>query len=960
MSIGRPTGLRRFWSFGLALFCGLFVLSCAAGSGGQGNDTCQPHGHAATDGSCLCDPGYSPDGKHCVSLLDGDLDADSDPAESDSALDADPDSDPDLDQKDADLADGDPDSDGTGCTCPLVTGLYCIDPLIQNPRDFQQLDVKLGSGCALNLKLTTSLQVVFSGDASCDAQGHEDLKALGCELSYRATTNSLLLYCGSSLYSFGPDFCPKPDGDLDADPDQDPDLNSDSDSGNDLDHDLGDTDLDADNTERDTDTIEIELTMCQKDDDCAAFDNCQSGVCRAGSCNLVSSFCNPGFACIEHGYCVQADGDLEVDIDGYCTDDTACNWGSYCKIFQGSSQGLCGQDCTAQTCSAGKSCNLERGRCEEKAICKSDSECPVCYTCNAQGTCVDGCCAARPCGDCLRCNDHICLPDPSCATDGDGPDCTQNSDCEAKYGAGRWFCNGNFTCEKLTPCFTDNDALTYCGVQNYCDNNECKQDCCTDATCAPAKSCLQTSDFCSYYGRCETTDSDPDPDEGGSGGCKTDAMCGPGLYCIVEYGLCNWDCQSNDMCTGGQVCSAHGQCETLDGDVESDLDPDLDTPIPCSSDLGCPATMFCNYDNGTCANNCGKCACNLKCSARGRCDLACTAGESGCGACLDGDTTDTDTNTGCTDDVSCGFTHYCNKLTGACLQDCLGDGNCQKGYSCLDHGRCGVYQLPCSSDVTCPRREYCTNSGVCGHDCVSSSECSGGKVCDARGHCTPSPGTSYYFPPCSSDVSCPAYSFCGADSACQSNCLPPNLLCASDSYCARSGNCLLLVEVDGDTDSDADLDLNEGGEVPVDGDEDIFESDFEFVACQNDCQCMHHTYCGLVPIGTGKGCSAMCLNDSNCLNNPSGQTCDARGFCSNTPEPFDPQCVLRNSNQTSTPCGSDADCPSYSYCAIDALNGNYCRLDCFNYPADPASTIACPANQTCTSRGRCQANSGKR
>lgn len=942
MTTGRLCTSRRFLLVGLALFCGLFAISCGGGSSEEGQDTCQPNGHIAADGTCICLPGYKAVEKTCVKVEDGDPDADSDTADKDPDPDPDsidtPDTDTDTQDPDPDTQDGDKDTDDAVCSCPLLTGTFCIDPLISNPNNYKQIVVKSGLGCTLNLQVTTALQVVFTGDVACDAQGRETLSSLGCVLTYKESTHAVLLFCDPNLYSFSADFCPKPDGDSEedvVDPDPDPDT--------------ADQETDAIDPDE-ADSEEIELVSCQKDDDCPAFFNCQSDVCRPG-CNLTSSLCTAPYVCDQHGYCLLPDGDVELDIEGVCSKDDDCSWGNYCNIPLGTTQGLCKSDCSAASpsCPAGKTCYYPRGICNPDNICTSDSLCGACYTCNTQGQCVLGCCETAQCGACQYCNGHTCLPDPACATDGDGPECQQNSDCLTKHGAG-WFCNEGGACEELSQCNSDSDAIAFCGVQHYCQATKCKQDCCSNVACAAQIACPQNGQFCNYYGHCEGTDSDsdydsdPDPD----GPCTSDTSCATGTYCYLAGGYCTWDCQTSASCLTGFECSNRGKCVAIDGDADPDT-TDADTTIHCKDDDGCPSDMYCNPNDGTCISLCGKCGCNLKCDSRGRCNVACTAGQSGCGACEDGDL-DTDTEVGpCTSDAQCTSMQYCNTTSGQCTADCVNDTNCAKGYSCVDHGRCVVFAASCASDLDCPRRLYCnTSKNQCAHDCVNSGDCANGYVCDARGHCTLSPGATYTFAPCSSSLSCPPASYCGTDSTCTSDCLMPNILCPAGDYCTLFGTCEPIVTPDGDPDPDTDT------ETDTDvTDNDTTDTDNEAgsnLSCTSDCQCMRNSYCSQ----GAHSCTADCLNDSNCATSANGHYCDPHGYCTDTPGAFNPSCVMRNITLTATPCTGDAECPEYAYCAVDAVNGNYCRLDCY-YRAGETPSFSCPSNQTCSLRGRCQA-----
>ncbi|MBN2359299.1 MAG: hypothetical protein JXR83_07580 [Deltaproteobacteria bacterium] len=304
-------------------------------------------------------------------------------------------------------------------------------------------------------------------------------------------------------------------------------------------------------------------TICSGEQQCEEDERCNLalGLCEplpAGTCD--PSQCQEGFVCPEPGTYDAGVGDggsvACVPSDGYCRDDSDCNFTQRCDQYRCVSRA----GDVVMTCTVDADCGLmmtcQWGVC---VGCIDDLQCQLV---DPEASCVMGTCIRGPaataaecfgaeCPDGTRCNPQTGQCEPSCTSDDDcgpgqicapvlnrcttDPGCTDNSDCGGNLtcaGAGLLQSGLCVGCGDSEPCPSGlRCVLSVCfpdGAASPCDDVTCPQDELCDpqnGACYPANgTCVDDSDCrpghsCSFLHLCT--------------GCSLDGDCRPDQRCIL-------------------------------------------------------------------------------------------------------------------------------------------------------------------------------------------------------------------------------------------------------------------------------------------------------------------------------------------------------------------------------------------------------------------------------------------
>ncbi len=242
------------------------------------------------------------------------------------------------------------------------------------------------------------------------------------------------------------------------------------------------TDGDSDGSGEDGDE-DIPLgDPCEDNDDCFEDNHyCliddfvqETGYCQP-FCNITGVHCPAGFYCGE-GTC--------HPIAGYCVSDGQCGMYEFCDIRPGASDGMCNPYCNVpgQQCPNHTECDadpqsLNYGKCayvDDVDYCSTDGECQYGQWCyipigQTEGFCQDVCKSDDDCAGSLVCKDGKCqtgVPVPDCGPAG----CAQGYVCDPMYNAcvlncppcdEGWSCNAQSAPNCIEGC--DPPAAGVCG-----------------------------------------------------------------------------------------------------------------------------------------------------------------------------------------------------------------------------------------------------------------------------------------------------------------------------------------------------------------------------------------------------------------------------------------------------------------------------------------------------------------
>ena len=382
---------------------------------------------------------------------------------------------------------------------------------------------------------------------------------------------------------------------------------------------------------------------CVDDDECEGALICDQGACvEPLGCNDPLAGCPAGTVCVE-GVCVEEEPTSTCIATGcsgeICSDEpkeSGCAeqaWTACLKLTDcgnHGANGACGWElnddyltCLEEfgkelpTCGPDKPCDegfkCVEGNCIEKdpppAQCGPNKPCDVGFKC-VEGNCVQtdvpptscvvtGCkkelCAAQEQGSlCIDEDWHVCLELTTCGNF--GPAAT----CDWKMTDAYWLCLKGFETPACDLCDSDLD----CGEGFACE-------------CTTGSGCPTGDAICVW--QCVEQDT-TEPAE-----CVSDDMCTGGLLCSVTYG----DCLSNPECGAGGPCTDEcwGYC------VE-------EAAQECFSNWDCPEGQYCDFGwnapNGVPIAQAGVCADTDPCMVTGCFDHIC-ADEPVEGPCDDGD-----------------------------------------------------------------------------------------------------------------------------------------------------------------------------------------------------------------------------------------------------------------------------------------------------------------------------------
>ena len=644
---------------------------------------------------------------------------------------------------------------------------------------------------------------------------------------------------------------------------------------------------------------------------CSGGASCRSGSCNAGTC---STTCAIDSDCPNDRFCSSGACTIKLPGGAGCTYATECSAGicdsSVCGSFGGApcatphncqsgicdASGKCDATCTTSgfDCTLGTACNTASSLCSPVGVaespCTNDRACDF-DICNADGLCSvpDG----DPCGSPLICRTGVCFAHDNRCGLPVGEVCTSAIVCrddqcdvhDQKCG----LVNG-------TPC-------TGVGGSPALDNAACRTGVCyVDGRCGLPnnQACAPTSPEACRSGVCDTASTlcgaaNGDP-------CGTDALCQSGT--CADDGKCG--ARNGELCTDDTMCrSAYcdpdGRCGRPNQTPCSDADTCRSLicqtgqcSTNCLGDVDCAPDHFCAAASGACEpdlpngdacdsaqHGSGQCNSGVCFATDGHCGLPdgqpCSPDAASCrsGACFAG--LCGPSVGGCTDDVDCDATRFCD-ATATPVPACAPRlPNCNPAVgicpSCTRASQC--QSSVCASDGTCGQ-----NTGA---PCATAAQCDSG-ICDEAQICATS---------CTADAQCLAATYCDATSALTPGvCQPdhPNQEPCSRAAMCRSGVC------------------NDDGSCG--------QPNAQTCALPNPAaQCRTSVCratdleCGLV---NGEACAtadvcrvAICFGDGLC-GLPNGQTCSLDVACRSG------QCQ----SSVCSACRADSDCPADAYCNL--------------------------------------------
>ena len=368
-----------------------------------------------------------------------------------------------------------------------------------------------------------------------------------------------------------------------------------------------------------------ELDECDKANPCGDDEYCSNGCCYSNNELLEPKITAPDECPSGTTLCVGANGSDcceagEYCDSGICTD--VCPSGK--SVPECSSDSECGED---EICESG--CCVDN-KCDGKAICSSNAECPTGYSCSAEGCCEAICKnGAKTCSretDCAEgqiCTGGCC--EFPCRY------CTEDANCGSGY-----VCEGN-CCAKseCELCSSDGD----CSSGEICVNECCVKPQCEAPECSNNEDCGENyvcNGGCCVDNGCDacTTDEDCSLGQSCNSGC-----CGAKPFVVCPEGVT--PCENAKDCASGEMCNS-GCCEQMECPSRMACTSDYDCVVPeevalknnwktqgkCNMVTQCCQMLDCNrrdmcaergmdrlYDGTCCPKghswfNCGGCATN--------------------------------------------------------------------------------------------------------------------------------------------------------------------------------------------------------------------------------------------------------------------------------------------------------------------------------------------------------------
>ncbi len=309
--------------------------------------------------------------------------------------------------------------------------------------------------------------------------------------------------------------------------------------------------------------------------------------------------------------------------------------------------------------------------CDVNADCQESGALCLNLTENADvGYCGRSCDSDASCPSGFECldlsggNGSQCVPETRSCSATDLPDppvedeCLTTADC-----TGDQICEAGDCVDPVSPECTEDD---------HCDGEQvCVDELCVDPE--PVPECVGNDD-CDEGLEC--VDGDCSEVEII---CTINADCGESGICVD--GSCRDTCETDDNCTGGQVCRA-GLCSA--------------PPEP-----ECATGSDCGEGDFYCVNG----MCRDACASNDECEL---------GYLCRGFYCDVDPAVECRSTLECGIDQEC--VSGECLTTCSASCNCPTGLSCDEEsGFCADLPVPesCETDCDCPGGFTCSGDSVC-------------------------------------------------------------------------------------------------------------------------------------------------------------------------------------------------------------------------------------------------------
>jgi hypothetical protein len=622
---------------------------------------------------------------------------------------------------------------------------------------------------------------------------------------------------------------------------------------------------------------------CYEDAHCDDGNPCSAETCSANTCRYGPA--GSALCCTSRFDCAVGPGGAR-----FCD-------GNVCRECRAPEDCDDGNECTVDTCAAGRCRNVADPTC-----CARDADCDD----------GDGCTPDR-------CADRVCVHDPAppgcCTVETAGFRCDDGDPCTIDSCIGRvcrhgpraaGCCATAADCDDGNPCTLDRcDADTdrcehlpdpaqpdCCDAHWQCDDfDPATVDSCEDHVCEH----VVDTRYCERTADCVPSDNP----------C-TQVQCIARLCTVVPLWGC---CQTSRQCNDGNPCTTDA-CQ---------FNSCVYTPIPncCVSATDCDDRNPCNIDS--CIG--GQCRHGPNAKLVG-----CCASDAGCN----------DRNV-CTVDV-CSPAHQClysvNRAAGCCAtaRDC-DDGNPATLDTCAG-GSCRnvVDTRTCADAAGCDDTNPCTtdtcSGGRCSHVwqadcCLAAADCDDGRTC-TRDVCSSGSNRCAHIPQvacCESDADCDDGDLCTADVCLLGRCSRTTIVgcCRSDAACDDGNPCTTDTcdpqrrrctraprKGPGCCNSDASCD---------DGDPCTYERCIDF-RCNN------------IPK------PACCRSHADCVDaDPCSADWCIFGYCRH----FDPATAPYASDIPSACCASDFDCPD---------DGNPCTQEICSAAGYCTMSVlsACPAS----------------